>query len=238
MSRPLTRTVRADTPGNDFVKLDYGVTKLTSLITPNISNELLYQYGRELDYEDPAAFTPYTKANLITTTAAMPERCSGYTPRASTVGSPYYSPPPIPMSGSGRSATILYWSKGNVTTSSSAWTMVHNYDLTNQSQYYEGKFTYSLNFAQTTSADLYSKGSTDGRDLQRHYLPALHGATSTVNRPPVEGTIPATPATDNRSYGTSNLWTLATMDMGVLRPGRLEGVAPRHPSQLGLRYDS
>ena len=38
-----------DTQGNDFVKLDYGVAKLTSLITTNISNELLYQYGRELN---------------------------------------------------------------------------------------------------------------------------------------------------------------------------------------------
>ena len=44
-----------DTWGNDFVKLDYGVTKLTSLITSNISNEVLYQYGRELLRRNPAA---------------------------------------------------------------------------------------------------------------------------------------------------------------------------------------
>ena len=46
--------------GNDFVKLDYGLTKLTSLITTNMSNELLYQYGRELDDEGQQTFTPYT----------------------------------------------------------------------------------------------------------------------------------------------------------------------------------
>jgi hypothetical protein len=39
--------MRLITMGNDFVKLDYGVAKLTSLISSNISNELLYQYSRE-----------------------------------------------------------------------------------------------------------------------------------------------------------------------------------------------
>jgi len=34
-----------DYQGNDFVKLDYEVAKLTSLITTNIGNELLFQYG-------------------------------------------------------------------------------------------------------------------------------------------------------------------------------------------------
>ncbi len=40
-----------DSAGNDFVKLDYGVTKLVTMISPNISNEALYQYGRELNDE-------------------------------------------------------------------------------------------------------------------------------------------------------------------------------------------
>ena len=49
-----------DTWGNDFVKLDYGVAKLTSLLSPRISNELLYQYGRELNDETQQPFSAYT----------------------------------------------------------------------------------------------------------------------------------------------------------------------------------
>ena len=60
-----TNTYSVDAWGNDFVKLDYGVAKLTSLVTSNISNELLYQYGRELDDEGQQPFSAYTKANLI-----------------------------------------------------------------------------------------------------------------------------------------------------------------------------
>jgi hypothetical protein len=52
-----------DTWGNDFVKLDYGVAKLTSLLTTKISNELLFQYGRELNDETQQPFSPYTQAN-------------------------------------------------------------------------------------------------------------------------------------------------------------------------------
>ena len=54
-----------DTFGNDFVKLDYGVAKLTSLVTNNMSNEVLYQYSRELLPETQQALTPYTKQYLI-----------------------------------------------------------------------------------------------------------------------------------------------------------------------------
>ncbi len=53
-----------DTFGNDFVKLDYGVAKLTSFVNNTMSNEVLYQYGREILPETRQANTPYTNANL------------------------------------------------------------------------------------------------------------------------------------------------------------------------------
>src|SRR6202012_590711 len=56
-----------DAFGNDFVKLDYGVAKLTSLITSSISNELLYQYGRELNDESQQPYSAYTQKYLVGT---------------------------------------------------------------------------------------------------------------------------------------------------------------------------
>ena len=55
-----TNTYGVDTWGNDFVKLDYGVAKLTSMLSSNISNELLYQYSRELDDETQQPYSAYT----------------------------------------------------------------------------------------------------------------------------------------------------------------------------------
>ena len=66
------RYVRRDSQGNDFVKLDYGVTKLTSLLSNSISNEILYQYGHELDYEGQQPYTGYTKADIATGDGNIP----------------------------------------------------------------------------------------------------------------------------------------------------------------------
>ncbi len=97
-----------DTIGNDFVKLDYGVTKLTSLITNNMSNEVLYQYSREILPETNRPITPYTKANLMgnglsvngTLTEIAMDTAEGFNwaPRTTPIVSP------TPKSGSGRSA--------------------------------------------------------------------------------------------------------------------------------------
>ena len=38
--------------GNDFVKDDWGIARLTSTISNNITNELRYQYGRDFEFEN------------------------------------------------------------------------------------------------------------------------------------------------------------------------------------------
>ena len=70
-----TNTYAIDTFGTDFVKLDYGLTKLDSQITTKLSNEVRYQYGRELNDEGQQPYSAYTKqylqgTNGITNTAA------------------------------------------------------------------------------------------------------------------------------------------------------------------------
>src|SRR5260370_36545926 len=51
--------------GNDFVKDTWGVAKLVSLLTNNLSNEVRYQYGRDFEYEFTQPPTPYELANLV-----------------------------------------------------------------------------------------------------------------------------------------------------------------------------
>src|ERR1700729_2077796 len=59
-----TNNYAIDSFGTDFVKLDYGVAKLTTLLSSHISNELLYQYGRELNDEGQQPVSAYSQAHL------------------------------------------------------------------------------------------------------------------------------------------------------------------------------
>jgi hypothetical protein len=220
-----------DSAGTDFVKLDYGVTKLTSLITPSISNELLYQYGRELNDEGQQPITPYDTNNLVE---------NGNDPYVTLdvstgfyVGSPYYSyRPAYPDERKWQIGDNLFYQHGKHSFKFGV-DMVHNYDLTNESQYYNGNFTYSSNIANYF-ADLYSKGSLAA------------GAAGTCNT----GT-PATAATSASATSALGNWAcynslkqgfgpasfdFATLDQGYYAQDDWK-LSPRLTLQLGIRYD-
>ena len=96
-----TNTYAIDTFGTDYVKLDYGLTKLDSLITTNIANEVRYQYSRELNDESQQPFSAYTKQYLFGTNGVTNSAVYDFTPNVPqiglnssvgfTLGSPYYS---------------------------------------------------------------------------------------------------------------------------------------------------
>ena len=80
-----------DSFGTDFVKLDYGVAKLNSLLTSKLTNELRYQYARELNDEGQQPYTDYSNAHLVGangvyTYASISASAGGF-----NLGSPYYS---------------------------------------------------------------------------------------------------------------------------------------------------
>lgn len=54
-----------DSFGNDFVKETWGVAKLDTTITPNIINEVRFQYGRDFEYEFTQSPSSYELANLV-----------------------------------------------------------------------------------------------------------------------------------------------------------------------------
>ncbi|WP_263382728.1 TonB-dependent receptor [Granulicella arctica] len=55
--------------GNDYVRDTFGIAKLDTVITNNISNEVRYQYGRDFEFEFGQAPTAYEKQNLVGPTA-------------------------------------------------------------------------------------------------------------------------------------------------------------------------
>jgi outer membrane receptor protein involved in Fe transport len=217
-----------DSTGTDFVKLDYGVAKLTSLLTPSISNELLYQYGRELNDEGQQPLSAYSKANLQTANGNVPyvglDTSEGF-----YLGSPYYSyRPAFPDERKWQVADVLYYQHGKHSFKFGA-DMVHNYDLTNQSQYYEGLFTYSSNIANYL-ADLGSKGMSTGTCDSKQSVAATgnSASTSAVGKYPCYTSL-------KQGFGPSS-FDFSTMDYGFFAQDNWR-VTPRLTLQLGLRYD-
>jgi len=60
-----TNTYAIASFGNDYVKDTWGVAKLDSFITSNLSNEARYQYGRDFEYENNQPPTQYELTNFV-----------------------------------------------------------------------------------------------------------------------------------------------------------------------------
>jgi hypothetical protein len=223
-------TYAVDAFGTDFVKLDYGVAKLTSLVSSRISNEVLYQYSRELDDEGQQPYSSYTLNNLVapgqSVAGAAPNGPGGTIPyvnlNASSngfyLGSPYYSyRQAYPEEWKWQADDILYYNLGNHSIRM-GFDLLHNYDLLHQTPYYYGSYSYG-NVADLLS-DLHSKGG-----------PGTCGS-----------------ATIGAGVGTTDCYTSVTQDFGATEfalatmdyAGFVQDnwkASPRLTLELGLRYD-
>jgi hypothetical protein len=130
-----------DSFGNDFVKLDYGLAKLTSVVTSTISNELLYQYSRELDDETQQPFSPYTANNLIANGNAV--QLDLDTSVFASIGSEYYEyRKALPDERKWQVGDVLHWQRGNHSITAGG-DGLRNADLINNTYKSNGDYTYS-----------------------------------------------------------------------------------------------
>ncbi len=147
--------------GTDFVKLDYGLAKLDSLITPTISNELRYQYGRELNDEGQQPFSSYTSKYLKNPTTGNVAQYSVYSNTGFSLGSPYYSyRKSYPDERKWQIADTVSWQFGrhNIRFGED---VVHNFDLQNAPNQINGAFTYSTSIVNYISDVLTPAGTCD-----------------------------------------------------------------------------
>jgi hypothetical protein len=152
-----TNNYAIDSFGTDFVKLDYGLAKLDSVFG-RFTNELRYQYGRELNDEGRQTPSSYTNSNLTNTTGT-PVEVAIYPTTGLYAGTPYYSfrtsYPDERKWQIGDTASITL-GRHNIKFGED---FVHNDDL--QDNLYEGNgyYSYTSNIVNYFS-DLISKGST------------------------------------------------------------------------------
>ena len=229
-----------DAFGTDFVKLDYGLSKLTSQITPRLTNEALYQYSRELDDEGQQPFSAYTLANLVATgksASGMVNGPGGTIPYINLnqsnygfyLGSPYYSyRQALPDERKWQITDTLFQSGGDHSIRYGI-DILHNNDVLHQEPYYFGYYSYS-NIANYLS-DLANKGS----------------ASCSANGAGV-GVAPYTTSTVNDTAGSYGCYSTISQDFGATGyeiatvdvAGFVQDnwkVNKQLTLELGLRYD-
>jgi outer membrane receptor protein involved in Fe transport len=215
-----TNTYSADAFGNDFVKLDYGIAKLDTVFTPNIINELRFQYGRELNDENAQQLTPYN-AQFIT-----PSSFNGLPPSlglptgAFTNGVQYYSSrQAFPDERKWQLADTVSWNHGQHTFRFGG-DIVHNYDLITSlglaSYSPNGEFAYQ--FFGNLFADIANPSGTCGKSASEF---------NTGNLPCYEFF--------EQNFGPAS-FDIATTDYGFFFQDDWKAT-PRLTVNLGLRYD-
>jgi outer membrane receptor protein involved in Fe transport len=210
-----TAPYSVDAFGTDFVKLDYGLVELESLLG-RYSNELRYQYGRELNDEGRQTPSAYTN-NFLTpnNSGGVPVAVALYTTTGFTAGTPYYSfrtayPDERKWQVGDTAATTF----GRQTIKFGI-DLLHNYDLQNNLYEGNGQYNYTSNIVNYFS-DLIAKHGT------------CNSALSGVGNLPCYNSF-------YQGFGPST-FDLNTLDYGFFVQDDWK-VTPRLTVNLGVRYD-
>jgi hypothetical protein len=226
-----TDSYARDTQGNDYVHLQYGVAKLTSLISANIGNELLFQYSRELNDESQQPFTSYTNS-FLTNGGNVPEVIlTGSSIGGFALGSPYYSyRKALPDEKKWQVGDVLYWNKGNHSFKFGV-DAVHNDDILNNLYESNGYITYS--YLGNYINDVLNEGtntSTTGKGCNASASAAWSSSSGTIT-----GSLPCY-SSFVQGFGNTPIFEIATMDTGIFAQDNWKAT-PRLTLELGLRWD-
>jgi hypothetical protein len=144
-----SNTFATNSFGSDFVKATWGVAKLYTSITPALTNEARFQYGRDFEFEFPQSPTAYEQANFVTSPNAP-----GYTnplglppdvfiTNGFDMGVPtFLTRPAFPDERRTQYADTVSWSHGKHNIKF-GFDIAHTHDLSENLRTQYGSFSYS-----------------------------------------------------------------------------------------------
>jgi outer membrane receptor protein involved in Fe transport len=160
--------------GNDYVKDTWGVGKLDTFLTTNISNEVRYQYGRDFEYENTQAPTPYEQKTLLNTPTftnplGLPPQV--FITNGFTFGTPtFLIRPSFPDESRWQVADTVTWTHGKHSMKFGV-DFSHVYDNSQNLATQFGSYSYSN--LQSYFADLIKPNSCAGKPCYSTYTQAF-----------------------------------------------------------------
>jgi hypothetical protein len=157
--------------GNDFVKMDWGVAKLQSILTPTLANEIRFQYGREHDYQTAQTPLPAFEQPFANNAFGLPPQVSIASSTGLAIGTPSFLPrASYPDERKTQYADTLTYSRGHHTFKA-GFDILHTDELTNFERSAYGVYTYAS--ATTFLSDYYKPNSCAGLPCYSSYVQAF-----------------------------------------------------------------
>src|SRR6266403_180826 len=144
-----SNTFATNSFGSDYVKETWGVAKLYTSLTPALTNEARFQYGRDFEFEFPQSPTAYEQANFVTSPnlpgytnplGRPPDVCitNGFDMGVPT----FLTRPAFPDERRTQYADTVSWSRGKHNLKF-GFDIAHTHDLSENLRTQYGSFQYS-----------------------------------------------------------------------------------------------
>ncbi|MGC8549707.1 MAG: carboxypeptidase regulatory-like domain-containing protein [Acidobacteriaceae bacterium] len=162
--------------GNDYVRDNWGIARLDSFITNNVSNEALYQYGRDFEFEFNQTPTPYEEATLIKTSDGYRNPFGNVPPEVNIssgnggfeFGTPsFLNRPAFPDERTWQFNDTVEWTHGNHDLKF-GYQMIHTNDLSENLRSQYGAFSYSQLYDYFTDYYLSQAGGSQAGEAKNY----------------------------------------------------------------------
>jgi len=212
--------------GNDYVKDDWGVAKLITTVSPTITNELRYQYGRDFEFENgqnPITGEPASSLLFSPQITINDAAVGGF-----VFGMPnFLNRPQFPDERRNQVADTLAWSHGTHLFKF-GFDVNHVHDL--EVNLFEGFGAYAYN----TRADYITDFVAYERSVENK-TPIAPLCTANLGTPPVPTPV-ACYSSFAQGFGTPG-FEFTTNDVALFIQDDWR-VRPRFTVNLGLRYET
>ncbi len=157
--------------GNDYVKEDWAVARLQSVLTPHLANEVRAQYGRELDYETAQTPLPAFEQPFANNALGLPPQIAIASSTGLAIGTPSFLPrAEYPNEFKTQFADTLTIDRGRHTFLA-GFDILRTQDKTNFERSAYGVYTYAS--ATTFLSDYYKPNSCAGLPCYSSFVQAF-----------------------------------------------------------------